>query len=159
MLSNGLTIYAAYLAGMLVIYSVTDTQRAGHDEISGGHTNVCTGHGCVGKTHGKQGLDFDTHTAGRLLHASQCRAVRNAQPVGIDQLYLACLKPTLDLRSCPVHQDQPDSKAVQQCNIMDQVAELRVGYGLAPEGEHEGASPVCMDIGCRVAEALDKLPV
>jgi hypothetical protein len=66
-----------------------------------------------------------------------------------------CFKATFDLWAGTVDQHQANAQAVQQHQVMNDVAEVRVLNAVARKHDDEGAIPVGIDIGGRVAEPID----
>ena len=157
MLADGAGINAAYLTGMAIVDAVANTQRSCRDEIARARAQAHPGHWSIGKAHRQQGLDFYTDGAYRFLDAGQGGVIGDAQAVGVFQFRAARLEPGFNLGTGAVHQYQPYTKAMQQCNIVHEIGEACIGDRLAAKDKHEGATAVGVNVRRRLAKVLDEV--
>lgn len=60
-----------------------------------------------------------------------------------------------DLRARAVYQHQAHAKAVQQDQVVDDIAEIRVFNAVPRKHDHEGAVAVGVDVGGSMAQPVD----
>lgn len=57
-----------------------------------------------------------------------------------------------------VNQYQSHAQALQQSDIVDDIGEVFVLRDLTPQHQHEGLTPVQVDVGCGISEPADVGP-
>ena len=62
------------------------------------------------------------------------------------------LQALVDLRAGAVDQYQAHTEAVEQGDIVDDVGKVFVLRSRAPQHQHKGLAPVCIDVGCGISE-------
>ncbi|MNZ16040.1 hypothetical protein D3C78_330020 [compost metagenome] len=64
-------------------------------------------------------------------------------------------QPALDLRARTMHQHQAHAQAVQQHQVMDDIAEIRVFHPIAGEHDHKGAVAMSIDVRGGMTQPVD----
>jgi len=140
---------------VVIVDTVDHADRPRGDEVAAGHAQARALHRRGGHVHRQARLDGDAQLADRIDHALQGRAVGDPQITVKVRGYAARGQTCLDLRARAVHQHQAHAEAVQQHQVVDDIAEIRVGDTLARQHHDEGAVAVGIDIGRSVAEPID----
>ena len=65
------------------------------------------------------------------------------------------LQPAFDLRARTVHQHQSHAQAVQQHQVVNDVAKVGVGHAVAGEHDDKGAVAVGIDVRRRVTQPIN----
>ncbi len=64
----------------------------------------------------------------------------------------------VNLQSRTVNHYQSHPQAVQQGDVVDDGGEVFMLRGGAPQHQHEGLAPVCIDVGCGVSQPANVIP-
>ncbi|MCY1546208.1 hypothetical protein D9M68_821960 [compost metagenome] len=139
----------------MVVDAVDHTDGPRGDEIAGAHPQPRTLHRRGGDIHGQARLDGDAQLAHGVDHALQGRTIGDPQVAVEVRGQAASGQARLDLRARAVHQHQAHAHAVQQHQVVDDIAEVRVSDPLAGQHHHEGAVPVGVDVRSSVAQPVD----
>ena len=93
--------------------------------------------------------------ADRIDHTFQSRGIGDAHAVMVMRGQATGGEAGFDLRARTVHQHQTHAEAVQQDQIVDDIAEIRMLDAVAGKHDDEGAIAVGIDVGRRVAKPID----
>ncbi|MNI52374.1 hypothetical protein D3C73_1071470 [compost metagenome] len=93
--------------------------------------------------------------ADRIHHTLKCRRIRDAHAVVIVRSQAACGQARFDLRAGTVNQHQAHAKAVQQHQVVDDVAEVGVLDTVAGQHDDKGAVAVGIDIRRSVTKPIN----
>src|SRR5690554_208538 len=153
--ADALAVDAAHLAGVVVVHPVHHADGPRGDEVAAGDAQARALHGRGGHVHGQTRLDGDAQLTDGVDHAFQGRLVGDAQALVEARLQAALGQPRLDLRTRAVHQHQAHPQAVQQHQVVDDVAEVDMFDGVPRQHDHEGTLAVRVDVGRGIAKPAD----
>ena len=67
-----------------------------------------------------------------------------------------CRQNLVDLWASTVHQNNFDTKAMQQCEIADDISEIFIGNRFTAEHDHHGFTTVSVNIGSRLSKSFNE---
>src|SRR5690606_6047684 len=152
---DALAVDAPHFAGVLVVDALDHADGPRGNEIAAGDTQACALHRRGGHVHGQARFDGDAQLADRVDYALQGCRVGDAQVLVKARRQPALSKTRFDLRARTVYQHQAYAETVQQNQVMDDIAEIRVGDAVAGQHDHEGAVAVGVDVGRGMAQPVD----
>ena len=153
--TNALAVDPAHFAGVVIVDAFQHANRPRGDEVATGHPQARALHRRGRHVHGQARLDGDAHLADGVDHAFQGRAVGNPQVAVKVRGQAAGRQAGFDLRARAVHQHQAHAEAVQQHQVVDDIAEVGIGHAFTGQHHHKGAVAVGVDIGGRVTEPVN----
>ena len=152
---DALAVNAPHFAGVVIVDAIDHANRPRGDEVAAGDAQARTLHRRACHVHRQARLDGDAQLANGVDHAFQGRAVGDPQVTVKARCQAVVGQARLDLRTRAMHQHQAHAEAVQQHQVVNDIAEIRVGNALARQHHHKGAVAVGIDIGRSVAEPID----
>ena len=141
---------------MAVIHAIIHAERLGDNKITADHVNMRPLQRGVVKAHRQTRGDVQLQQTGGLLNQLQRFSVGDAGMFVVDRLVMMCGQIRLDLRASTIHDDQANTQAMQQADVIDNTGEILMLNGFATQHDDKRLSPVGVDIGNRMAESLDQ---
>ncbi len=93
--------------------------------------------------------------ADRVDDTLERRGIGDAHTFVINRGQTTRFKARFDLRARTVDQHQAYAQAVQQDQVVDDIAEVRVVHTIAGQHDHKGAVAVGVDVGRSVTKPID----
>ncbi len=153
--ADALAVDPANFAGVLIIDPLNHADGPRGDEVAAGHAQPRALHRRGSHVHGQPRLEGDAHMPDGVDHTLQRGGFGDAQAAVNARFDAARRQPRLDLRTRAEHQHQPHAEAVQQYQVVNDVAEIGVFQPIARQHDHEGAFTVRVDVGRGVAKPGD----
>ncbi len=140
---------------MVVVHTFEHTDRPRRDQVAGRHAQARALHGRSGDVHRQACLDGQAQGADGIDHAIQGGGIGDTQAPVVVRGQAAISQAAFDLRARAMHQYQAHAQAVQQHQVVDDVAEIRVFHPIAREHDHEGAVAMGIDIRGGMTQPVD----
>ena len=137
----------ANLAGIAEINTVQHPDRPGRDIVATADPDTGVVHGRVHQPHGQLAFEVRPQTANGLHHHGKLVFRGYPQASGKRRLHAGTVQARLDLRAGTKGNHQPHAETAQQCDVMDDVDEIAVLYGIPRNGQHHRAPAVGVDVG------------
>jgi hypothetical protein len=128
---DALAVDPAHFAGVVVVDAFEHADRPRGDQVAAGHAQARALHRRSGHVHRQPRFDGDAQGADRIDHAVQGGRIGDAHAVVVVRGQAASGQAAFDLRARAVHQHQPHAQAVQQHQVVDDIAEIRVFHTVA----------------------------
>lgn len=140
---------------MVVVHPFEHADRPRRDQVAGRHAQPRALHRRSGDVHRQARLDGQAQGTDGIDHAVQGGGIGNAQATVVVRGQPTVGQAALDLRARTMHQHQAHAKAVQQHQVMDDVAEIRVFHPIARKHDHEGAVAMGIDVRGGMTQPVD----
>src|SRR5690606_22153986 len=144
-----------HFARVLVVDALNHADGPRGDEVAAGDTQAGALHRRGGHVHGQACFDGDAQLADRVDHAFKRGRVGDAQVLVKARSQPALSEARFDLWTRTADQYQAYAEAMQQHQVVDDIAEIRVGDTVTGQHDHEGAVAVGVDVGRGVAQPVD----
>jgi len=153
--ADALAVDAAHFASVVVVHAFEHADRPRSDQVAGGHAQARALHGRSGDVHRQPRFNGQAQGADGIDHAVQGGRISNTHAPVIVRRQAAIGQPAFDLRARAMHQHQAHAQAVQQHQVVDDIAEIRVFHPIAREHDHKGAVAMGIDIGGCMTQPVD----
>ncbi len=153
---NGVFIDAANATAVAIIHTVVHAKRLSDDEVAAHHVDMRALQRRIVQAHREARSDIQLQQPRSLLNQFQRFGIGYAGVLVVNRLMVVCRQVGVNLRTCAIHHNQPDTEAVQQANIIDDAGKVFMLNGFAAKHDDKRFSPMGVDIGNRMAESLDQ---
>ena len=113
-------------------------------------------HRGVGQPHGELGRDVVLQAATHLFDDGEALVIGDPDPSVVLGLDAGAGQRLVVLRTRAEYQDQADPKRLQQGDIADDIGKVGVADGFPAHHQHEGGTPVHVDIGGGLPKGMDQ---
>ena len=128
----------------------------GGDEVAAHHADARPLHGGVGQPHGELGGDVVLQAAAHLLDDGEALIVGDPDPSVVLGLDARASQRLVVLRTRAEHQHQANAERLQQGDVAHYVGKVGVTDGFPAHHQHEGGTPVHVDIGGGLPKGMDQ---
>ena len=143
---DGRGIDLAHQAGVLVVDAIDNADRAGREEVAGDDAHRGAGHGGVGQALAEGSLDLVAQLAGGFERAIQRDAIGDAGAL-VEMGFVALGAQLLvDLGAEAMHQHDLHAHALDQCQVLRDVAEFAGSNGFTGHANHDRLAPVHVNV-------------
>ncbi len=153
---ESLNIDTTHFAGEAIVNTIVDPQRLGDDKVTTDHVDLCALHRRVRQAHGQPGSNIKLQRTGYLLNDLESGFIGDPHALMVGRLNLIVSQGFVYLWPGAIDQYHLDPQAMQQSNIIDDGAKLRLSQRLAPQHHNKCLAPVSIDIGSRMTKTINQ---
>ncbi len=152
---DALAVDPAHFAGVVVVDAFQHADGPCGDQVARGHPQARALHRRGRHVHRQARLDGDAQLPDRVDHAFQRGRIGDAQAVMVMGTQATGFQAAFDLRAGTVDQHQAHPEAVQQHEVVDDIAEVGVLDPVPRKHDHESAVPVGIDVRRSMTQPID----
>ncbi|MNJ17560.1 hypothetical protein D3C77_118430 [compost metagenome] len=145
----------AHFAGVVVIHPFDNADRPRGDQVACGYPQARTLHRRGSHVHRQARLDSDAQVPHGVDHTFQGRGIGDAHAAMVVRGQAAAGQAAFDLRTRAMHQHQANPQAVQQDQVVDDIAEVGVLDAVSGKHDHKGAVAVGIDVRRSMTQPID----